>query len=252
MLDIKQNRASSTMRAKNVIIPQGREVAGDFKELIQSVRDYGMLQPIGVRNANAGKTLVWGCKRLKAVLSIDAEAEIEIIDLGDLTDDEAAVAEIEENARRHRYTEEERAKATARSVALRCKILEARKALSGQNVEKLNGRPAQTKNEAIRAEAASQGVSTKTIERNLKNIGAGVDPVKSTANAKLFGTPRATGKVTKSKGTTLESLKRAFDGAAKATQRKLIEYAANEMDAAEWSKFIAELPRKDLPMAAVR
>lgn len=261
MLDRNQNRASATVRASTIVIPKDREIAGDIAGLVESIRTFGVLQPIGVRRAHGDRVLVWGGKRHRAVLTIDPNAEIEIIDLGEITDDEAAVAEIEENLRRHQYTQEERAAQTARSVELRTKVITARveaakrqAELSGQSVPKPNGRPPERRTEAVRAEAAAQSVSAKTIERQLKSVGVGVetsDRKKAKPQAPTAA-PRAHGKVTKGSVTTWDALKAAYDGATKATQRKLFEYAAREMDAAEWSKFVAELPRKDIPREAIQ
>lgn len=247
MLNRQQNRASATVRAKNVIIPKEREVAGDIGEIVESIREFGLLQPIGVRRLYGGQpVLVWGCKRHKALLTIDPEAEIEIIDLGEITDDEAAIAEIEENLRRHTYSAEDRAKQTARSVELRAKIIEARKQEVSRTVVPETakaGRPLETRAEAVRQEAAAQGVTPRAIN---KQIAAATKPKPQLRK------PVATGKVEKRPCTSWEALKAAYEGASNATQRKLLEYAAHEMGRAAWSKFIAELPDMEIPREAMQ
>lgn len=256
-LDRQQNRASATIKAKTIIIPKDREIVGDTADLIESIRNYGVLQPIGVRRLHGGQpVLVWGYKRHAAVMQIDANAEIEIIDLGDITDDEAAVAEIEENLRRHQYSDAERAKQTARSVELREKVIAARMAeekraagLSGQNVQKPTGRPPEPRAEAIRQEAAAQNVSTKTVDRQLKSIGVGVANVTpKKAKPRAQGSPpRAHGTITKQKSMSLEALKKACDNLGGASRLKLLAHIRDGMSTAEWSEFIAMSPPRALP-----
>jgi len=252
-LNREQNRASSTIRANTIVLPKDREVHGDIGGLVESIKTYGVLQPIGVRRVAEIPWLVWGHKRLLAVLAIDKAAEIEIIDLGEISDDEAAVAEIEENLRRHQYTEEQRAQQTARSVELRTKVIESRNAqaeLSRQNVQKPNGRPPEARAEAVRQEAAAQNVSAKTIDRQLKTVGVGVSPddePKKAKSSRQAPHPRAHGKITKKNCTSWEALMEAYDGATKSMQRKLLEHIRDNMTTEAWSAFIATSPPRAIP-----
>lgn len=114
---------------------QRKEIEGEpLAALMQSIEAHGLLQPIVVREASSGYTLVAGQRRLSAVSNLAGLGQsirfgggtyeagwIPGISLSSLSQLEAEEAELEENVRRVDLTWDERAAATARLADLRKK-----------------------------------------------------------------------------------------------------------------------------------
>lgn len=115
----------SPNRQRRVFSPDAQmELAASLKKL--------MLQPIVIRNTDAGPVLVAGERRLKAIEDLAALGDgvkfggevlppglVPCVDTGALNELEREEAELEENIRRVDLTWQERAAATARLAALR-------------------------------------------------------------------------------------------------------------------------------------
>lgn len=130
----------------SIIIPADRQ-RQEFEpeslvELMNSIQEIGLLQPIITRASADGPVLVAGERRIRAIKDIWAlggwftfeeqdcygegvkkegafEGAIPTVDLGDLTDFQAATAEFDENDKRANISWQERAAATARLAKLR-------------------------------------------------------------------------------------------------------------------------------------
>ncbi len=83
-----------------------REEYGDMEGLANSIKEYGLLHPIVV---DANYNLIAGCRRLLACERI-GKGEIEVKMLGDISERELRVIELEENIRRKDLTEIEKSK----------------------------------------------------------------------------------------------------------------------------------------------
>ncbi|MGC6177499.1 ParB N-terminal domain-containing protein [Lacrimispora sp. 38-1] len=83
-----------------------RDEYGDMESLTNSIRDYGLLHPIVI---DANYNLIAGCRRLLACERIGMK-EIEAKMLGEISERELRVLELEENIRRKDLTELEKSK----------------------------------------------------------------------------------------------------------------------------------------------
>jgi hypothetical protein len=96
-----------------------REDMGDIDGLARSIRRYGLLHPIVI---DRDRNLVAGERRLRAVQHLGWD-EVEVRDLGELTEPELREIELEENLRRKDLTDYERSRTlvvlaqTAREIA---------------------------------------------------------------------------------------------------------------------------------------
>lgn len=103
---------------------------GEMQELADSIQEYGLLHPIVI---DSQYNLIAGGRRLLACSRIGMK-EIEVKVLGDLTDHELRVLELEENIKRKDLTELEKSKTIFELSVLKRKELEE-KAL--QEIERL-------------------------------------------------------------------------------------------------------------------
>lgn len=89
-----------------VVGERRREDMGDIQELAESIGKYGLLHPVVVDEQSR---LVAGGRRLEAIKLLGWQ-EVEVRSLGELTDKEVRVIELEENLRRKDLTEHEKSK----------------------------------------------------------------------------------------------------------------------------------------------
>jgi ParB-like chromosome segregation protein Spo0J len=94
-----------------------REEYGDIEELATSIREKGLLQPVGVTEDNF--RLVWGGRRFKAALVLGQEKINCRLVPGGLTELEYEELELEENILRKQLTWQEEGKAFARIDAIK-------------------------------------------------------------------------------------------------------------------------------------
>lgn len=115
-----------------------REDTGKLEDLAESMARYGLLHPIVVDDHNK---LVAGQRRLEAAKSLGWQM-IEARRLGDLSDVERRVLELEENVRRKNLSAYERSKARKELAETARKVLqEELRAKSARKSKRKRGRP---------------------------------------------------------------------------------------------------------------
>ena len=116
----------TTLKLNEIIVEnRQREDLGDIPALAESIKRYGLIQPIVITQ---DKRLIAGGRRFAAVSSLELE-QIDVVYRETLTEDELYEMELEENVRRKDFTWQERVLniATIHSVKKRRATLEGNK-----------------------------------------------------------------------------------------------------------------------------
>lgn len=148
-----------------------RDEYGDMESLANSIKEYGLLHPIVVDahyNLVAGGRRLLACERLKWT-------EIEAKMLGELSERELRILELEENIRRKDLTALERSKNLVKLAAIKEQELKEQefRAESAKNLEterKLGGRPQEPT--SIRKISEEIGVPPKTLHDAKQHVAA--------------------------------------------------------------------------------
>jgi hypothetical protein len=142
-----------------------RTEIGDIDSLAESIQRYGLLHPIVV---DAQARLVAGERRLRACEQL-GWTEIDVRDLGTLTDSELREIELEENLRRKDLTEYERSRNLAELAETAAEVLKDEGQLRTESVRNpQGGRPREAGSKRQVAERID--VPVTTIERAQNHV----------------------------------------------------------------------------------
>lgn len=144
-----------------------REDYGDLDALAESIRRYGLLHPIVIDDANR---LVAGERRLRACQQL-GWSEIDVRNLGELSEPERREIELEENLRRKDLTEYERAKVLVGLASVAGEVLRQQElSCTTHKNSATRGRGQPPKADSQKAVAERVNVDQSTISRSTNHV----------------------------------------------------------------------------------